>query len=300
MFFNNTQKYINLEKDNLILEKDNEDLLITNNQLKYEKNELEKKYDRLHTFKETGFKQHIFLGKKLYKRQDKVKIYASSCRTLFPNLSPWDYNRPIDENHKLKLKEIILKKRFLEGYFDIIKCDDNLAIVNGQHRYSAILDIMKEDHLFDMEIFCNVHEVKGFDSEEATKIFLSTNNIKNVKLSDNPQKKLMNVCERLMKQFPDGIKSNKSETATLHRIDKKELYNTMQMNEKLSNDDMSEDDLYDKMIVINNKLSLKPYKDLFKSKSSRNIKMWEGAHKSGFFIGLKKGAMFGMFLLNEC
>jgi hypothetical protein len=230
---------------------------------------------------------------------DKVKLYASSCRLLFPNLVLWDYNRPLDETHKLKLKQIIIDNNYLEGSFDIIKCDDKMAIVNGQHRYAAIIDIMKDNTLFDMDIICNVHIVSDFDSEEATNIFLATNNIKNVKLSDNPDKKLMNVCHKLMLKFPDGIKSNKSGKANLHRIDIKELYNTMQMNDIFTDENKTEEDVYDIIMKLNSDYSLKPYQYYFgSSELHKNIKLYEGAGKCGFYMGLIKGSRLKSLIKN--
>lgn len=288
MFFNkDSQKYITMERDN-------EDLLIKNNELKSKIKILEKLVNKSRDY----ITDDIFLGKLLYTKKNNTKIYASSCRQLFPNLTPWDFNRPIDDKHKQHLKNIILKTNNIEGYFDILKCNDKLCIVNGQHRYFAILDIMKENSMFDIEIFCNVHQVDDFDGEMATDIFLSTNNTKNVELKYNPDKKLQNTCSRLEKHFPGCITSNKSGRANMHRIDKKEIYNTMQMNEVFISEKYDEKQLFDKIVEKNNELSCKPYSEFFgKSKTEKNRKLWENAIKSGFYIGLKKGPRLGWLFM---
>jgi hypothetical protein len=276
------------------LDKDNQDLCIQNNELKQTIRKLESK---LQTKPETS-PSHLFLGKLLHTNSHNIRLYVSRCRTLFPNLTPWDFNRPIDRDHQTKLTQIILDKGYLEGSFDLIECRDKLAIVNGQHRYQALLDIMKSNPQFDMEIYCNVHPVPSFEDSLATDVFLSTNNIKNVELKDNPQEKLQNVCLRLMKQFPDGIKSNKSGRANLHRLDLKELYNVLQVNESFTDDSLTEQMMYDKLIQINHKLSLKPYTYFFKRRSQRSDKLYQGACDCGFYLGLKKGGSLGMILMN--
>ena len=120
-------------KLNNYIQDENTELTYKNNklndeivELKNEINELKKK------------EKHIFLGELLYTRPDNVKIYVSSCRQLFPNLKIWEYNRELDENHKNNLKDIIKNNKCLEGNIDILECNNELCIVNGQHRYNAI------------------------------------------------------------------------------------------------------------------------------------------------------------------
>lgn len=275
------------------LEKDLEDSIIENNTLKQTIRNIESKI----TEKKEN-KSHPFLGTLLHTNSNKVKLYVSQCRALFPNIRPWDFNRPIDKDHVIQLKDIISKKGYLEGYFDILECGNKLSIVNGQHRFQAIMDIMKQNPDFTFEIYCNVHPVPDFNGQQATDIFLSTNNIKNVTLKDNPDQKLMNVCLRLQTTFPNGLCSNKSGKAYLHRLDIKELYNVLQMNENLTDSSAGEQYIYHKIIQLNNKLSLQPFESYFKRRTEKNEKIYKGACESKFFIGLKKGGSLGMLFLN--
>ena len=84
----------------------------------------------------------------------------------------------------------------------------------------------------------------------------------------------------------------------MHRIDKKEIYNTMQMNEVFISEKYDEKQLFDKIVEKNNELSCKPYLEFFgKSKTEKNRKLWENAIKSGFYIGLKKGSRLGLLFM---
>ena len=138
---------------------------------------------------------HIFLGKFLYERKDNVMIYVAECRKLIPNIIPWQYNRKLDDNHVEDLKNIILKKESFEGNIDILKCGDELCIVNGQHRVKAFQNIMDQDSSFTMEVIVNLHNVSSFDSSEANDIFNATNNTKNVETRDRPDIKLQNIIK---------------------------------------------------------------------------------------------------------
>jgi len=232
---------------------------------------------------------HIFLGKFLYERKDNVMIYVAECRKLIPNIIPWQYNRKLDDNHVEDLKNIILKKESFEGNIDILKCGDELCIVNGQHRVKALQNIMDQDSSFTMEVIVNLHNVSSFDSSEANDIFNATNNTKNVETRDRPDIKLQNICNRLIDKFPKGIKNNPTGKATLHRMDKKQFYNLIQYNDSFNDENNSEDYLFNKIVELNTKLSNQSFEELFNTKrtSKQRRKRYDGAVKDGFYLGLK-------------
>ena len=245
---------------------------------------LEKKIEEL----EKGPEEHHILGKLIHERPDGVKIYASTCRKLFPNTRPWEFNRPLDKGHVNALQKIISDKECLEGHLDILDDGNELCIVNGQHRFEAIYELMEGDIDFNREIIVNVHKVDSFNSNESNQIFIATNNIKNVKMSDNPKVKFQNICNRLKDKYPKGISNNpKSGKGTGHRLDKKELYNLMMYNEYFNNHENSEDQLFEEVVQLNSKESLKSFDDFFPRKRAEKWrKQWDGAHESKFFLGL--------------
>ena len=158
-------------------------LMDEKNTLKQENNNLKINYD-------DDDDEHVFLGTLLHTREDSVKIYVSSCRKLIPNVLPWQYNRKLDEAHVIHLQDIILMKKSLEGNIDILECNEELCVVNGQHRVQALQEIMRNDESFTMELIVNVHPVPSFDSPEANDIFTATNNSKNVEMKETIIRKI--------------------------------------------------------------------------------------------------------------
>tara|TARA_B110000967_G_C18750880_1_gene492752 strand:+ start:117 stop:1016 length:900 start_codon:yes stop_codon:yes gene_type:complete len=250
---------------------------------------IQRKDKELEGFKKEELENHLFLGQLLYTREDNVRVYLSECRRLIPNLVPWEYNRKIDDEHVSALQKIIPEKKFLEGFIDLLECNSELCVVNGQHRTKAMRNIMEEVDQFNYNLMVNVHPVESFDSKEANEIFLATNNTKNVELRDRPQTKLQNICNRLIDRYPKSITNNKTGKANLHRLDKKQLYNLIQFNDSCNNENNTEDYLFEKIVSLNLKLSNQSYEELFGSKrtSQRKGKSYDGAQKEGFYLGLK-------------
>jgi len=240
---------------------------------------------------------HRFLGQLIYIRPDGVKIYASNSKQLIPNIQHWYYNRPLNSEHVQSLIDVSLDKKCLEGVIDILESEDEeLCVVNGQHRVESIKEISKKDDKFNQVLIVNVHPVKSFESEEAEKIFLATNNIQNVEMRDRPQKKLQNICNRMMERYPNGITRNPSGKANLHRMDIKELYNLLQYNETFMNENNSEDYLFEKLVELNTELSNMSYEDIFgsKRKTEKKDKLYAGAHKDNFYLGVQKSIQFAI------
>ena len=232
--------------------------------------------------------EHIFLGKLIYERNDKSRMYVTNSRNFIPNTKAWQYNRKLDEAHVKELKKIILEHGYLEGNIDAIECEDEYCIVNGQHRVMAMKEIMENDEKFNMEIIVNIHPVDSFESEKANDIFKATNNSKNVESEELPQIKLQKITERLRDRFPKEITNNPSGRANMHRIDQKTIYNMLQYNDTFNDSEKDVEYFVNKIIAINTKLSLRSYEGLFgnKRRNDKKDKVYKGALDSGFYLGV--------------
>ena len=51
---------------------------------------------------------------------------------------------------------------------------------DGQHRVTALQNIMYNDAKFDCDSIIELYEVESFEDEEATKLFLDANNTLNI------------------------------------------------------------------------------------------------------------------------
>lgn len=228
------------------------------------------------------------LGKLLYTRPDEVRIYVSEARRLISNVSHWQFNRALDDEHVNNLENIISEKAYLEGSIDLLESKEGLCVVNGQHRVEALQRILIKDDTFKHDLIVNVHPVESFDCERANDIFRATNNIKNVETRDKPQEKIQNICKRIQARYPHAITENKSGKAKLHRMDLKELYNILQYNDECNDPDKTEDQLFQKFVDLNTKLSNTSYKDLLGRQTDKKDKMYDGACKENFYFGLLK------------
>jgi len=228
------------------------------------------------------------LGKLLYTRPDEVRIYVSEARRLISNVSHWQFNRALDEEHVDNLEKIISENAYLEGSIDLLESKDGLCVVNGQHRVEALQRILNNDDTFKHDLIVNVHPVESFDCERANEIFRATNNIKNVETRDKPQEKIQNICKRIQARYPHAITENKSGKAKLHRMDLKELYNILQYNDECNDPDKTEDQLFQKFVDLNTKLSNTSYKDLLGRQTDKKDKMYDGACRENFYFGLLK------------
>ena len=285
------------EEDLVELEKENDNLLQENILLSHKLEITEHKLKQLNISD-----PHFILGKKLHQRKDGTEIYLSESRRLLPNLTPWEFNRKIDQDHVESLKKVVEDgSNIFEGVLDILTCDNEFRVCNGQHRVKALQELMEQDDSINFELLVYLHYVDSFDSERSNKIFLATNNTKNVEIRDRPQIKLQNICNRLKDKYPKSITNNRSGKANLHRLDKKQLYNLLQFNDSCNSQDNSEDYLFDKIVKLNTKLSNQSYEELFGSKrqSERKTKLYDGAIKDGFYLGLKSETQLAILFGNE-
>lgn len=228
------------------------------------------------------------LGKLLYTRPDGVRICVSEARRLISNVSHWQFNRALDDEHVDNLEKIISENAYLEGSIDLLESKDGLCVVNGQHRVEALQRILNKDDTFKHDLIVNVHPVESFDCERANEIFRATNNIKNVETRDKPQEKIQNICKRIQSRYPHAVTENKSGKAKLHRMDLKELYNILQYNDECNDPNKTEDQLFQKFVDLNTKLSNTSYKDLLGRQTEKKDKMYDGACRENFYFGLLK------------
>ena len=106
--------------------------------------ELEEKvnyYEAINCIKQSD----IILGELLYTRQDDVRIYVSEARKLISNVSHWQFNRALDEDHVNTLEKVIVDGVYLEGSIDLLETKEGLCVVNGQHRVEALQKILNKD-----------------------------------------------------------------------------------------------------------------------------------------------------------
>jgi hypothetical protein len=165
----------------------------------------------------------------LYKN-DKVSFYKANVNFL-KNISIWSFQRNVNNLHINSLVEDLRNKRHFIGTFKMIKCNNDIRLIDGQHRYYSILEILKEDEDFDMDIFLEIYETDSFDSELSKELFVNSNNVLNIKESDNPSNFALSIIKNLETLFPNTMKevSENKKRCNKPYINKRLLYQNLKL-----------------------------------------------------------------------
>jgi hypothetical protein len=225
-----------------------------------------------------------FLKNLIYKN-DKVELYSINCREFIPSVILLSSQRDVNDKHVNNLVESITYKQHFIGTFKMVIDDNNnMRLIDGQHRYLALKKIMEKDSKFNIDIIIELYRTDSIDSENTLNLFREANNCLNVSVKDLPNTIANNVVTRLMQEFKnmiidvrDGSRCNRP------KIDKRILYSNIK--KYIEEKNISEDEMYKHVLQVNIKLGLKKRTE-FKPKVS-NV-MYEKAIKTGFFIGLEE------------
>lgn len=131
-------------------------------------------------------------------------LVKMSLNTFFSNTSCWAYNRELDNERVLLIKNAILKNEFLPSTFTLVDYNDNIWLVDGQHRKEALDQITRENPDFEYDIVAIVHTASS--EKEIINIFRKVNDTKALSPQDVPNDILVQVMEQLSERFPKGIK----------------------------------------------------------------------------------------------
>jgi 5-methylcytosine-specific restriction endonuclease McrA len=148
----------------------------------------------------TIFQQSI--GNTIHHPTNQSHICALSAQNLVKIINIPDIQRELDNEHALELKENQMK-RFNEmgsfdfGILDVCIYDDTLYLINGQHRYKVLQDLMTEnlEHYSSIPIYILVRTVKS--KLELDQLWSAVNNSKPMALCKNVENQAF--CSRLRK-----------------------------------------------------------------------------------------------------
>ena len=194
----------------------------------------------------------------LYKN-NKVSLYKSNVNFL-KNIPIWSYQRNINNIHiNSLLQELKIKRHFI-GTFKIIKCDNNIRLIDGQHRYYSILEMLKEDENFNMDIFLEIYETDSFDSELSKELFINSNNVLNIKEYDNPSNIASSIIKKIENLFPNIMKevSEQKKRCNKPYINKRLLYQHLKLYIE-KNTTSTKEEIINKIISKNTEYSHSSY-----------------------------------------
>jgi hypothetical protein len=96
-----------------------------------------------------------------------VFIRSSMARDIIPSLRNWDYNRCLNLEHKNTIKDNLYQQQFPVIHGEIcLVCDSSYrpVVINGQHRLTAITEIINERPSYDIKLQFRIIVVMDIDN----------------------------------------------------------------------------------------------------------------------------------------
>jgi hypothetical protein len=151
----------------------------------------------------------------------RVYHFLQSSR-LIPHLDSWSYNRPLQVKQVDKIKDILRgqKHPHLMGSIQCLQDKDHRTkIINGQHRWKAVEELMKEDPEFSLVLSFEVYQFnKSLDDvsyqPRLKRLLTASNDSTTFDLEQLPTDYQRELVEELCRLYPKGIKDT---TTRVHR-----------------------------------------------------------------------------------
>ena len=216
--------------------------------------------------------------------------------SLIRYIKHWSYNRQINDDFVNELYNSIVDNNKIIWTLTAIKerSNDNLYLIDGQHRYEAIKKRMNEDNnlQYNNNLYINVYLVdnKERDSKYIIDLFTKINKNTPLKDYDYPDNAIINIIQNIVNDpvLKKGIKTDeKRHSAYQPYIHKKTLNELFKMNKEVIKT-MDIDLIITNLKIINNRLRLKAFEDIYINDNNANRNKWQSAKKIEFFLGLKE------------
>ena len=233
---------------------------------------------------------------KLLDDTDNSMLIKIDYVSLIRYIKHWSYNRQINEDVVNELYDSIVENNKIVWTLTAIKerSKNNLYLIDGQHRFEAIKKRMIEDNnlQFNSNLYINIYLVdnKENDSQYIIDLFNKIN--KNTPLGENdyPDNSIINIIQKMINDpvLKRGIKiDEKRHSAHQPYIHKKTLNEIFQKNKEIIKT-IDADLIINNLKIINNRLRLKSFEDIYLNDNTTNRNKWESAKKIEFFLGLKE------------
>ena len=233
---------------------------------------------------------------KLLDDTDNSMLIKIDYVSLIRYIKHWSYNRQINEDVVNELYDSIVENNKIVWTLTAIKerSNNNLYLIDGQHRFEAIKKRMIEDNnlQFNSNLYINIYLVdnKENDSQYIIDLFNKIN--KNTPLGENdyPDNSIINIIQKMINDpvLKRGIKiDEKRHSAHQPYIHKKTLNEIFQKNKEIIKT-IDADLIINNLKIINNRLRLKSFEDIYLNDNTTNRNKWENAKKIEFFLGLKE------------
>lgn len=219
-----------------------------------------------------------------------VKFYKTNVRNFVPNIKLWSFQRPVNFDHVKELVESLKIKNHFIGTFKVIKDKDGkIRLIDGQHRYLAIKELMETDSKFNMDIIIEFYETDKIESEYSINLFNKANSCLNITENDLPNTITTAIVNNICEDFNGMIIDVKDmKTCNRPRINKKLLYLALkEYVEKIYNNEDEEQVIIDKIYQQIKNINITYGNRKRSSFKSVSETMYNKCIKSGLYLGLE-------------
>jgi hypothetical protein len=230
-----------------------------------------------------------------------VDIYMLSAREIIPYLTSWSFNREINIEHTVQIKNSLIEQKapYLMGSIQIAKdINSQYRVINGQHRLNALSQIIKDDIDMKFDIKCifeifslNINDITNPTLDE-TSIIETLFKVANSSLNFDKKDSVDSFCRDIIFNLRNEqlYKNNIVDTQkTVYRpsITLKEFYENLK---KYLPKSLYERKVEEVTLLIkkkNNELSRINPNDLYKN-AKKSVKQYEKALNKRFFLNLSE------------
>jgi hypothetical protein len=240
------------------------------------------------------------------KKDDNTFLIKMSFNEVIVYTTSWCYNRKVNDEKVEELYKSLQEGNYiipfiLHAVYDVKHEDSRkIRILDGQHRVKAIEKFIANDIHGDCNHYVwiclyKIDHTETNNTKQVLELFKKINNNRvftDEELPDTFIIDLVNaICNIPLFKKKDVIKLNSQHNHSHQpRIHKKELNTFLNCHKDfLQNSHKSTEELIENIQIINNKLSMKTYEELFmpRMRSKENEKRWKKAVSLRFFLNLR-------------
>jgi len=224
-------------------------------------------------------------------------LYKIDFRTLITMIGHWSFNRPLKKEIINNLYENI-KNNNINWILSAVsekENNDNIYLIDGQHRLEAIKKIIDED--IDMKInkfvYVNIYYVDNIDEdfEYIKELFVKINSNTPLENIEFPSTFTAKLIKEIIRDpvLSKGISTNpKTHSAHQPMIHKKTLNEILNISHSIIKD-IDINIIINNLKYANNRLSIMTFDKLYlnTNKNDTDKNNWNKAKELGFFLGLK-------------
>ena len=248
--------------------------------------------------------QFNIIDKIIDKINDDMYIVKLTAREIV-DTSNWCYNREINDERVQELYDYFINNVnkndnmspiwMFQAIYDSKSEGNKIYILDGQHRKKVLTKYLleyDENMNFNATYYCTIYNINYCESvnkKKAIELFKKINNNRQFKEEELPDDFIAELVDVIsydsVLKFGIKIKDN-NDKAQEPCIHKKELNTLFNINkEKIKN--MTFDEILINLKKINNRLSLKDYKELYGNKGKKKETYHNKAKQLKFYLNLK-------------